>query len=224
MSRRVISVLVFGFVGAALLVALGLWQLQRLAWKEAVLAEISARIEAAPAELPAEPDRAADRYLPVRVEGRFGNDPVRVLVSLQGAGPGYRVISPFETAQGRIMVDRGFLAEGVALPEAPSGPVTLVGNLHWPDEVDGFTPAPDLGRNIWYARDVDALAAHLSAEPVLVIAREMSVSDAPLTPLPVTIEGIPNNHLGYAIQWFGLAIVWLGMTAFLLWRITRRSV
>ncbi|QXT40941.1 SURF1 family protein [Gymnodinialimonas ceratoperidinii] len=224
MSRRVISVLIFGLVGAGLLVALGLWQLQRLAWKEAVLAEISARIEAAPVGLPDVFDRDADRYLPVRVEGRFAGDPVRVLVSMQGAGPGYRVITPFESAGQRIMVDRGFLAEGVAMPDAPDGEITLVGNLHWPDEVDGFTPAPDLGRNIWYARDVDALAAHLSAEPVLVIARELSVSDAPLTPLPVTIEGIPNNHLGYAIQWFGLALVWLGMTAFLLWRITRRSV
>ena len=42
-------------------------------------------------------------------------------------------------------------------------------------------------------------------------------------PLPVTTEGIPNNHLGYAVQWFGLALVWAGMTLFLLWRTARRT-
>ena len=122
------------------------------------------------------------------------------------------------------MVDRGYLSEGVPQPEPPVGEVSVIGNLHWPDEIDGFTPAPDVARNIWYARDVDALARHLETEPIFIIAREMSVPDTPVTPLPVTAEGIPNNHLGYAIQWFGLALVWLGMTAFLLWRITRRSV
>lgn len=221
---RVISVVIFGLVGAVFLSALGVWQLQRLAWKEGVLAEIAGRIEAVPVDLPEQVDRDADRYLPVLVEGHFDGDAVRVLVSMQGSGPGYRVISAFEVDERRVMVDRGFVSESVDLPEAPEGTVTVIGNLHWPDEVDGFTPEADLARNIWYARDVDALAAHLQAEPVFIVAREISASDAPLTPLPVTAEGIPNNHLGYAIQWFGLALVWLGMTAFLLWRITRRSV
>ncbi|UWQ94728.1 SURF1 family protein [Rhodobacteraceae bacterium M385] len=221
---RVISVVIFGLVGAAFLSALGVWQLQRLAWKEGVLAEIAGRIEATPVDLPEQVDRDADRYLPVVVEGRFDRDAVRVLVSMQGSGPGYRVISAFEVEGRRVMVDRGFVSESVNLPEPPEGTVTVVGNLHWPDEVDGFTPEPDLVRNIWYARDVDALSAQLQAEPVFIVTREISASDAPLTPLPVTADGIPNNHLGYAIQWFGLALVWLGMTAFLLWRITRRSV
>lgn len=221
---RVIAVVVFGLVGAGILVSLGVWQLQRLAWKESVLAEIAARIEALPVALPEEIDRERDRYLPVEVSGEFGDGPVRVLVSMQGSGPGYRLISPFEVAGQRILVDRGFLSESVDLPAAPTGEVTVTGNLHWPDEVDGFTPAPDVARNIWYARDVDALAAHLQAEPIFIVLRDISASDAPVTALPVTVDGIPNNHLGYAIQWFGLALVWLGMTAFLLWRITRRSV
>ena len=58
----------------------------------------------------------------------------------------------------------------------------------------------------------------------MIIARELSVSDAPVTPLPVDTSGIPNDHLNYAITWFSLAVVWLGMTGFLLWRITRRSI
>ena len=67
------------------------------------------------------------------------------------------------------------------------------------------------------------MAEVLGTEPVLVIAREVSVNDPPATPLPVTTEGIPNNHLGYAVQWFGLALVWAGMTLFLLWRTARRQ-
>lgn len=224
MSGRIVGVVVFGLLGMAVLVSLGVWQLQRLAWKESVLSEIALRIEAEPVALPLTFDREVDRYLPVAVTGAFVGDPLRILVSLQGSGPGYRLISAFEVEGQRVLVDRGFLAESVDLPGTPDGEVTVTGNLHWPDEVDGFTPDPDVARNIWYARDVDALAAQLDTEPVFIILREISVSDAPLTPLPVTVEGIPNNHLGYAIQWFGLALVWLGMTAFLLWRITRRSV
>lgn len=211
-------------LGMAVLVSLGVWQLQRLAWKQGVLDEIAVRIEAAPVELPEAVDEETDRYLPVTVSGVFSGDPVRVLVSVQGAGPGYRVISGFEVDGRRILVDRGFVSNSVELPDAPSGEVTVVGNLHWPDEIDGFTPDADVARNIWYARDVDALALQLRTEPVFVVAREMSALDGPITALPVTVEGIPNNHLGYAVQWFGLALVWLGMTAFLLWRITRRSV
>lgn len=224
MSGRVVSVALFGVLGVSFLVSLGVWQLQRLAWKESVLDEIAARIGAVPVDLPVQVDREMDRYLPVFVSGSFAGDPVRVLVSVQGSGPGYRVISAFEAGDRRVLVDRGFISNSVDLPDAPLGQVSVVGNLHWPDEVDGFTPDADVARNIWYARDVDALAAYLGTEPVFVVSREMSVPDGPLTALPVAVEGIPNNHLGYAIQWFGLALVWLGMTAFLLWRITRRSV
>jgi len=224
MRARLITVLVFGFVGAAVLVSLGAWQLQRLAWKEGILADIETRIAADPVALPDAPDPVHDRYLPVAVDGTFLGEPLRVLVSLRGAGAGYRLIQAFETAERRILIDRGFVPEaaepGVSVPD---GPVQVTGNLHWPDEVDGFTPAPDIPRNQWFARDVAAMATYLETEPTLIILRAMSEPDPSVTPLPVTSEGIPNNHFGYAVQWFGLAIVWLGMTAFLGWRITRRT-
>ena len=68
------------------------------------------------------------------------------------------------------------------------------------------------------------VAEALGTEPILIIAHRMSGSDPRATPMPVTSAGIPNNHLGYAVQWFGLALVWAGMTAFLIWRIYARSV
>ncbi len=223
---RVISVLVFGAVGVAILLSLGVWQMQRLAWKEAVLADIEARIAAAPVALPEAPDPEADRYLPVHVAGLIGDATVRVLVSQRRVGAGYRLISALETTEGRrVLVDRGILPVAEAMPPVPGGEmtVTVIGNLHWPDERDGFTPENDLAENIWFARDVATLANHLGTEPLLVIAREMSPSEPSVTPLPVTIENIPNDHLSYAITWFLLALVWLGMTVFLLWRIRQRS-
>jgi len=222
MIRRILAPLIFGIAGAAVLTALGVWQLQRLAWKEGVLAEIEARIAAEPVDLPASLDPDADRYLPVRAEGQFAGDTLRVLVSMRGAGAGYRLITPFETGGRVILIDRGFLPVAADTASPPAGLVTVSGNLHWPDEVDGFTPEADIAENIWFARDVPAMAAHLGTDPILIIARSVSGDDAML-PLPVTTEGIPNNHLGYAIQWFGLALVWLGMTGFLVWRITRRT-
>lgn len=221
MTRAMVWPLLFGIGGVAILVSLGIWQVQRLAWKQGVLAEIEARIVAAPEALPETLDPDVHRYMPVEVEGTLGADYVRVLVSQRGQGAQYRVISPFETGEQTILVDRGVMATEDTPPE-PAGPVTVTGNLHWPEEVDGFTPDPDVARNIWYARDVDALADRLGTAPILVIARDLSVSDAPLTPLPVDTSGIPNDHLNYAITWFSLAALWMGMTLYLLWRIRQK--
>lgn len=223
MTRRMIFPLLLGLVGAAILLSLGVWQLQRLAWKEAILADISARISAAPVGLPAVPDPAADRYLPVRLTGAFAGDHLDVLVSRKQLGAGVRVIEAFQTDDGRrVMVDRGFVPEDQRSAPRVSGPASVVGNLHWPEEVDGFTPPPDARTGLWFARDVPAMAAQLSTEPLLIVARD--ATGPGIEPLPVDTSGIPNDHLGYAIQWFGLAAVWLGMTAYLLWRISRRTV
>ncbi|MDR7126916.1 SURF1 family protein [Pseudotabrizicola sp. 4114] len=221
-TRRMIIPLLFGLIGAAVLAGLGLWQLDRLAWKEAALADIAARIVADPVALPVSPDPVADRYLPVTVDGRFTGDWLDVLVSRREIGAGVRVIEVFETEGRRVLVDRGFVAEADRALLRGADATTVIGNLHWPDEVDSFTPPPDPKTGLWFARDVPAMAEQLNAEPLLIVAR--SPTDARIEPMPVDTAGIPNNHLGYAVQWFGLAAVWLGMTAYLLWRIRRRTV
>jgi surfeit locus 1 family protein len=196
-----------------------------LAWKEGILAEIEAKIAADPVPLPAAPTADRDKYLPVIVEGDFDGEDVAVLVSLPQVGPAYRLVASFETADGRrIMVDRGAVPVANRVHAMSAKSVTVHGNLHWPDEVDRWTPMPDLEAGIWYGRDLAAMAAELRTEPVLVVTREASSNDPAATPLPVTTEGIPNNHLGYAVQWFGLAAVWAVMTLFLLWRIRKRTV
>ena len=104
-------------------------------------------------------------------------------------------------------------------------PKTLM-DTAWQDELDNSFPhltyglayAPDRERDKQFARDVDVLAQALGTQPVLLVARQTSFDDSPVSPLPVGTEGIPNNHFGYAVQWFGLAAVWTAMLALFLWR------
>ena len=216
---RFILPLIFGLVGTAILVGLGVWQVQRLTWKEGVLSQIDLRLVDAPVALPDVPTEAADEYLPVVVTGQFQDAFVDVLVSTKQSGPGFRAITVFLTDQGRrILVDRGFVPERDKAAPRGQAQATVTGNLLWPDEVDGFTPDPDMGRNIWFARDLPAMAAHLGAEPVLVVARETTEPAPPATPMPVDSAGISNDHLQYAVTWFSLATIWVLMTGYFLWR------
>ena len=210
---RFLAPLLIGLIGAAVLGSLGVWQVQRLTWKEGVLADIEARSQGAPVAVPATPDPDADRYLPVEATGTITGDEVHVLVSTRDTGAAFRVIAAFETEEGRrLMLDRGIVRTEAKTAPRPATEATVTGNLHWPDEIDGFTPEPDLAANIWYARDLPALADALDAEPVLIVLRGSSETDPPVTPLPVTATGIPNDHLEYAVTWFGLAAVWVLMT------------
>lgn len=220
--RSVFFLLIVAPAGLAVLIGLGVWQMQRLAWKQAALSEIETRIAAEPVPLPSDPDDRADRLLPVTVAGNMQAGEVHVLVSLRFTGAGYRIIAPFETDDGRrILIDRGFVPTADKNTARPTGPMTVTGNLHWPDETDGFTPDADREANIWFARDVALLAAELGTEPVLLVAR--SQTGPGVTPLPVDTAGIPNDHLAYAVTWFGLALVWAAMTALFLWRSRARK-
>ncbi len=138
------------------LLSLGTWQVQRLAWKEGILAEIDAKISGTPTTLPLSPSEEAHKYQPVEVSGRFLETRIRVLVSQKLIGAGYRIIQPFQTADRVILIDRGFVKIDQT-EDLRNDTATVLGNLHWPDEVDEYTPEPDLTRDIWFARDVPAL-------------------------------------------------------------------
>jgi len=223
MLRRIIFPLLFGLAGTCVLVYLGTWQLQRLDWKETVLAEIDARIGDEPVALPISPQEATDRFLPVAVEGRFLEGDLPVLASTREVGAMFRIIAPFETDEGRvILVDRGFVLDELKDKPRPAGEARLIGNLHWPDDKNSSTPEPDLAANVWFARDISEMANRLNAEPVLLVVRETSESGTGITPLPVDSSGIPNDHFEYAVTWYGLALVWVFMTGFLIYRLTRK--
>jgi surfeit locus 1 family protein len=207
----------------ALFIGLGTWQVQRLKWKEGVLAEIDTRIAADPVSLPEAPDRARDTYLPVVVSGQFGEGTLRVLVSTKQDGAGYRLISPLLTDQGAILIDRGFVRVADEMPPVPEDLVRIEGNLHWPDDRRSSTPDNDVAGNTWFARDLDQMADELGTQPTLVIVRQMTPAEPRVLPLPVTSEGVPNRHLEYAGTWFLLALTWSVMTLGLLWRKKRRN-
>lgn len=216
--------LVAALAGFAFLISLGVWQVQRLAWKEGVLADLDARIHGPAVALPDAFDPGRDAYAPVRLEGRIGDRELRVIASAKTRGPVHRIVSPFEVGDRRVLLDRGTVP--VSARDAPreGGAATVLGNLHRPDERDRWTPDDDPEANVWYARDVDAMAAALGTEPLMVVAREVAHADgrAPdVEPLPLGPDGIPNNHLGYAITWFGLAAGWLAVIGAFLWRRAR---
>lgn len=222
MLRRMILPLLFGLVGAAILIGLGTWQVQRLHWKEGLIATAEAKIAMPAVALPTQPDPVADRYLSVTVQGRFLGPEAHVLTSIQGQGPGFLVIAAYQTDDGRrILVDRGFVPETAKTAPRPPREVAVTGNLNWPDDVNSATPPPDEGRRIWFGRDVAAMASALGTEPLMLIARSDTGDGVQAQPVSATFR---NDHLGYAITWFSLAVVWLGMTVSYLWRIRRRNV
>jgi surfeit locus 1 family protein len=234
MLRNTIFALVLGLSGAGVLIGLGIWQLQRLQWKEGIIAGAEAMIAAEPVWLsgakPPEPQE--DRYRSVKVIGRFTGEEAHVLTSSRESGPGFLVIAVFEMGSDmpraypgprRILIDRGFVPEAEKSTPRPVMDAQFVtGNLNWPDDVTPSTPPYDDEREIWYGRDVAGIAALLGTEPTLIIAR--SDTGDGITPQPVTVAGFRNNHWQYAVTWFSLAAVWLGMTVFLLWRIRFRTV
>lgn len=214
--------LVLCAAGLAVLLSLGFWQLRRLEWKEGLIAQADAMMAQPPVPLPAGPDPATDRYRAVSVEGRFTGEETFVLTSTRERGPGFLIIAAFETADGRrILIDRGFVPETAKTAERPARAATVTGNLNWPDDITSSTPAHDAKTDIWFGRDLGGIAAQLKTDPVLVIAR--SDTGDGIAPMPAT-AAFRNDHLGYAVTWFGLAVVWAGMTLGYLWRIRRRTV
>jgi surfeit locus 1 family protein len=213
----------------AVLVSLGMWQLDRKAWKDGLVATIAARLSAPPGALPmpsAWPDLTAeqDEFLRVAVTAEFLNDREATVYTngstlREGSsGPGYWIFTPARLGDGAVvMVNRGFVPEGrqnlaTRKEGEVAGPVSMVGVLRWPERPGMFTPPGDPVRNIWFSRDSDAIAAAkgVNAAPFYL---ELESPDPP-GGLPRTGRlhaSLPNNHFGYALTWLGLATVLVGV-------------
>jgi len=206
-------------IAFAILIGLGVWQLQRLKWKEALLADIAAA-EASPAQ-PIEPVLNAlanghrEDFVRVRVTCRgLARAPALELYALKGGEIGSRLISacPVLSALYRsVLVDRGFIPDTVTnrpLPDPLSDdPVEITGVLRAPER-GNFTTPPRTAKR-WYLHDAKAMAAALNADPpaapLFLMAETSSNPDfKALEPTPFPID-IPNRHLEYALTWFGLA-------------------
>lgn len=221
--KRFWFIVFIGFAGTACLLYLGKWQIDRLYWKLDVLKKIDQKIAAAPVLLPAEPSESVHKYLSVEISGQFLQESIRVLASKKRYGAGYRIIHVFRTNGRRLLVDLGFVGLDTDYDIDLISNISLVGNLHWPDEVDNFTPEPDLENNIWFAREVERVASALQTEPILIILKDSTLKDKNIKPMPIDTTHIPNDHLQYAITWFSLAIIWALMSCLFIWTTRQKA-
>jgi len=218
-------------IALAILVALGAWQVKRLAWKEALLARVAALQAARPVPLDPVLRRIASggsgdftrvaAVCPAPTPGATAH-----LYAVRDGEPGWRLISACPTpgsAYGSVLVDWGFTAgsEPAQPPEAAGGPVELVGVLRVPDPPTFVTPSPDQAHRRWWSRDVSAMARVLGAPhpaPLMLLAETQGVKGwSALVPSPLPSE-IPNRHLEYALTWFGLAGALACVYAASLWK------
>jgi len=223
----------------ALLIGLGVWQLHRLAWKEALLASIAAEIHRPPAPLETPPEAwrtlGTEEYRPVSVSGRFHNRDERYLLAVEDGEAGWHVYTPLETEGGRLVfVNRGFVPDALKDPATRTageleGPVTVTGLVRAPGVQGTFEPDADPVRNIWYWRDLKGMTASLPSEAdrSRVLAFFIDAAAEPANPggWPkggVTRIDIPNRHLEYALTWFGLAAALALVFALFAWGRLRR--
>ena len=204
----------------ALLIGLGVWQLQRLEWKRGLIAEIETRAKAPPISLAEALALAKDggdpSYLHVRVAGRFENDKERHLYALADGAPGWHLITPLVADDGAtVMVDRGFVPDALkkqaTRPQSQvEGETSVTGLVRVPESKGAFTPESDPDRDRWYYRDLDGMARSMFGDkpqnlaPFFLEAEE----GGPPGSWPrggQTRLDLPNNHLQYAITWFLLA-------------------
>jgi surfeit locus 1 family protein len=196
-----------------LFASLTVWQVERRAWKLALIAAVAERVRAAPTAPPppsrwAMVARASDEYRHVVVVGRLLNDRETFVQALTEAGPGYWVMTPLRTATGvTILVNRGFVPETRSRQALPAGLVRITGLLRLSEPGGRFLRGnrPDADR--WYSRDVAAIAKRRGVGPVAPY-----FVDADARPNPggwplggLTVIAFPNNHLVYALTWLALA-------------------
>ena len=229
--RPLLAPAIFTLLLGGILVGLGLWQLRRLAWKDAIVATIEARTKAPPQALPprsAWPDlKPADyEYRRVTLTGTFANDEEIPVFRGAAGGAGYLILTPLHLRDGgTVVVDRGWVPSerkdrASHAAGDPDGVVTLVGLMREPEARNAFTPADDPGRNMYFTRDPVEIARHLGLKD----AAPFTV-DADAAPNPggwprggATVLDIPNNHLSYAMTWFGLAFGLFGVFVTIAWK------
>ena len=232
--RRLIAPALLVVCALVVLVSFGNWQLRRLAWKEDLIARVSARPNEVVQNLPPATEWPAfdvdqGEYRPYRLEGRFLHDEeALVFTSLPDpngpfGGPGFWIVTPFALADGgTVLVNRGFAPQGRHLPaergeSLSEEPQSVVGLMRPGEERGMFTPGDRPDENVFYARNIaDLSAAKGLSPPVAPFTIDLLASETPPGGLPQAGETrmtFTNNHLQYAITWYGLAAVLLAVFA-----------
>ncbi|MCJ8138395.1 SURF1 family protein [Falsirhodobacter halotolerans] len=230
-SRLTLAILaLLAVAGIAALLALGTWQVHRLAWKTDLIARVDQRVHAMPTPAPGPSDwagitRDKDEYRRVTVSGEFLNDQAVLTQAVTDLGGGFWVITPLRTDDGIYLINRGFvLPDERTTYSRPAGPQTITGLLRMTEPGGGFLRSNKPDEDRWYSRDVAAIAATRGLDDVAPFFIDADRGEG--TPVGgLTIIAFPNKHLGYAITWFALALGLIAATIFVgvhEWRLRRR--
>jgi surfeit locus 1 family protein len=214
------------------LLALGFWQVDRLRWKEALIAGIAARVAAPPSSLADIEARFAATgdvdYLPVEIRGAFLHEGETRFYATSAGRSGYQIMTPLRLDDGRILiVNRGFVPAELSDPARraagqTAGTVGIRGLARNPQSVppNRFVPRNEPGKRLFFWKDFAAIVSASGIGGATVVP---FMVDAGQEPVPggwprggATLTALPNNHLQYAITWFGLAAACAGVGAWFL--------
>lgn len=219
------TVAVLGLALALGFAALGTWQLRRRVWKLDLIARVQARLHAPPVDAPGPPawravTAEADGYRRVRVAGVYLPRAETRVLALTELGSGYWVMSPLRTSAGfTVLVNRGFIPlesgePGVRTAGPPVGAAVVTGLLRISEPRGGVLQRNDPAHDLWYSRDVAAIAAarglHDTA-PYFIDADASPRGGYPAGGL--TVVRFANSHLLYAVIWYALALLVVGAGA-----------
>jgi surfeit locus 1 family protein len=221
--RGVIGPAIVAAGAFAVLVSLGVWQLQRKAWKEGLIETMSQRAVARPIDLPAPAAwdalmPAADEFRRMKLRAQFVDGAKSAFIFTGGSAlrddikaPGYFVFAPAKLPSGKIVViNRGYSEQPEAKPV--KGNVDIIGYLRFPESGSLFVADHDAAGTTWFVRDQRAMAKELGwGEVAPFYIDQESPVPAGGVPKPGALKvQLRNDHLGYALTWFGLAA---GLTA-----------
>ena len=207
-----------------MLVSLGVWQLQRLAWKRDLIERVEQRVHAPPLAPPArerwpQVNAANSEYLHVAVQGRYLHDRETLVQAVTEHGGGFWVLTPFETVDGYVvLVNRGFVPPTHRDPATRAqgqidGVTTVTGLVRMSETGGAYLRSNEPAADRWYSRDVAAIAAARGLADVAPYFIDADANEALPAGAPVgglTVIRFNNNHLQYALTWFALAVMVAG--------------
>jgi surfeit locus 1 family protein len=211
-ARARIGPVVAVIAAVAVLLALGVWQVERRAWKLALIARTETRLAAAPVAAPGPaawrrigPDGA---YARIVATGRFRRGADSYVQAVSDYGSGYWLLTPLDTPGFTILVNRGFVpADRRGIAAAPGGTVRVTGLLRVSEPGGAFLRSNDAAADRWYSRDVAAIARRRGLGTVAPYFIDADRSGDGWPRGGLTVVRFANNHLVYALTWFGLAAV-----------------
>ena len=223
MKRAV--VLVMSIVAMLGFLALGVWQLERRAWKIDLIERVNARVHAAPDALPQQSSWSRvnvrdDEYRRVRVTGRWLVDRSTLVDALTERGAGNWILTPLAKADGVVLVNRGFVPSGQKSDVADQGTVTVTGLLRMPEPDGRFLRPNQPQADRWFSREVVAIAKARAIGPVAPFFIDSEAIRPGSYPIGgMTVVSFRNTHLIYALTWFALA----GLGGYGTWRFAREE-